>query len=689
MKTKEEILSEVKKFIKIEGKDAIETDTALTEYVFDNCDIFFNDTSRFFCQTRVAEEMYITYKEVLLKRFDIEFEEYNDDICKQLRETNTLDLRFDFGHTSPNWKEVIGLGFYGLKKRAEKYESECTDPEKMRFYSAVVRVYNAAERFIKRVIEKAEAEGRLEIAAGLKSILIAPPSNMFEAMQMLLLYHNMQHFAEETWIRTFGRVDSLLYPFFLKEEKEFATELVRDFIKEINGHNMAENQPFALGGSDKDGNDLINELSYAFIKEYKKLNPPYVKIHILCTKKTPESFLKATLDSIRSGANSICYMGDDVLKQAVIKLGASEEDAVDYHVDGCYEAGAYGELTSPATARISIAKAIELALNDGVDVMTGYKYGLPVLKEAETFEEFYDEFLRQLTNLADLTKKYVGHMESAYPRMHAGLFFSSIHKEYMENGVDVFAGFGAKYNNTSIVAIGLATAVDSLLAIKKIVYEDKMMSLSELGNLMKNNWAGNERLRLTAKNKFKKYGMADKEADSYAADLVKRLAAMINKVPNAKGGVYRLGLHSITVRWVMGASLAATPDGRLAGESTSLNTGASLGADREGITAHIMSVTTIDATDAPNSVTLDLDMHESMVRGENGLNAMYATLKTYLDRGGFSVHYNVLNSEILRAAQKKPEDYPNLQVRVCGWNYLFNNLPKEQQDDYIARFERH
>ena len=138
----------------------------------------------------------------------------------------------------------------------------------------------------------------------------------------------------------------------------------------------------------------------------------------------------------------------------------------------------------------------------------------------------------------------------------------------------------------------------------------------------------------------------------------------------------------------MGSTLAATPDGRLKGESTSLNTGASLGADREGITAHIISVTTIDSSDSPNSVTLDLDMHASMVRGENGLNAMYATLKTYLERGGFSVHYNVLNSETLRAAQKNPELYPNLQVRVCGWNYLFNNLPKEQQDDYITRFER-
>ena len=176
--------------------------------------------------------------------------------------------------------------------------------------------------------------------------------------------------------------------------------------------------------------------------------------------------------------------------------------------------------------------------------------------------------------------------------------------------------------------------------------------------------------------------------DKDAAALVEELARMINGVPNEKRGVYRLGLHSITVRWPMGKNLAATPDGRLQGERTSLNTGASFGADREGTTAHIISVTTLDATHSPNSVTLDLDLHSSAVKGENGLQVMYATLKTYISRGGFSVHYNVLDSETLRAAQKKPEDYPNLQVRVCGWNYLFTKLVKEQQDDYILRAER-
>ena len=214
------------------------------------------------------------------------------------------------------------------------------------------------------------------------------------------------------------------------------------------------------------------------------------------------------------------------------------------------------------------------------------------------------------------------------------------------------------------------------------------MSLGELNELMKNNWQGQELLRLTAKNKFPKYGMGDPEADRYAARIVEYLGSQINGASNARGGTYRLGMYSITWRWEMGAGLAATPDGRLAGETTSLNSGASFGADREGVTAHILSATSVDTTNVPTGFVLDLDLHASAVRGNNGLHAMYATLRTYLENGGFAVHYNVLDAQVLRAAQKKPEDYPNLQVRVCGWNMLFSRLSREQQDEYILRSER-
>ena len=234
MKTNEKILSDLKNFIDIEGNDAILTDSILTEYVLDNSEIYFTDSSRYFCRTTLGGSIYSVYKEVLLKRFAKEFSPYKDEIFDQLIETNTLDMRIDFGHTSPNWKEIVSLGFSGLKKRAEEYEKNCSDPKKLRFYAATANIYRAAERFILRVIEKAAAENRTEIANGLKNLLINPPQNMYETFQLLLLYHNLQHFGESTWIRTFGRVDTLLYPHFLNETKSNATELVKDFIKETD-----------------------------------------------------------------------------------------------------------------------------------------------------------------------------------------------------------------------------------------------------------------------------------------------------------------------------------------------------------------------------------------------------------------------------------------------------------------------
>lgn len=677
------------RFIPIAGEDAMVTDTEMTVYILDNCRIVFTPESYFFCQTELSNDNYYPYFEVIKPRFDREFAPYNTQCFREAMETAAIDMRFDFGHTCPNWQDVIDLGFAGLKSRADRYAAQPrTDPRKQRFYECVARIYAAAERFIRRAAEQARDEGRDRIAAGLENQLVAPPRNLYEAIQLELLYHFLQHFAEETWIRTFGRVDQLLWPFYEKESPETAAALVNAFIREINDHGMSENQPFALGGADKTGHSLINPLSYVFLEEYKKIRPPFVKVHILCADDIPEDFLKSALDGIRSGANSICFMGDAVLQRSVRRLGATEEDARNYHVDGCYECGAYGELTCPVTGRVSIAKAVELALNNGVDVLTGYRTGLPVETQPQTFGEFYREFLRQLARLADCVKGYAAKMEALYPRLHAGLLFSSTYPEYMENGRDVFADFGAKYNNSSICGVGLGTAVDSLMAVKKLVYDDKTLSLAALNDILKNNWAGHEALRLTVKNKFPKYGMGDPAVDAYAADLTKKLAEMINGQPNARGGVYRLGLHSITARWAIGFGLAATPDGRLARESTSLNSGASFGADREGVTAHILSVTTVDAADAPNSVTLDIDLHSSAVKGENGLQALYATLKTYLDKGGFAIHYNILNADVLRAAQKRPEDYPNLQVRVCGWNMLFSRLPKAQQDEYIIRSER-
>jgi formate C-acetyltransferase len=254
----------------------------------------------------------------------------------------------------------------------------------------------------------------------------------------------------------------------------------------------------------------------------------------------------------------------------------------------------------------------------------------------------------------------------------------------VESGKDIYCQSGAKYCNSSVNAFGIATAVDSLLAVKQLVFGGEL-SFGELAEILKNNWSGNEALRLRALKKLPKYGVGNKEADLIAADIFKTLAEYINGRPNVKGGIYRLGTFSINWRWEFGEKTAATPDGRLSGEPVSQNLSPSLGADTAGATALIRSVSSQDMTLTPNGSVLDLDLHSSAVVGEDGLEAMYATLVTYMAQGGFAVHYNVLNADVLRAAMEKPEDYPNLQVRLCGWNVLFSNLSKAEQLEFVKR----
>jgi formate C-acetyltransferase len=187
------------------------------------------------------------------------------------------------------------------------------------------------------------------------------------------------------------------------------------------------------------------------------------------------------------------------------------------------------------------------------------------------------------------------------------------------------------------------------------------------------------------KNKFLKYGVANKEIDEIAKDIVEKLAIVVNGKPNQKGGVYRLGTFSIDNRWAHGAKTAATADGRKKGETLSQNASATFGADKQGATAHLISVANIDATRTPNGTVADIYLHYSAVAGENGLNAMLSSLKTCFDLGGFCVHYNVLNTETLKKAKDNPELYPNLQVRLCGWNVLFNTLSEHEKEEFITR----
>lgn len=665
-------------------RDVLKADCDIAIHLLENCEITVPAANRFMVRVdvrticdEVQKERYYAVKKLVW-----------DPAYADAMEAKLYFGTYDFGHTSACWEDVISLGIFGLRQRIESYREKAgNDPAKLRFFREIARVYDAALRFTKRAADAARKAGRDEMADGLSHLACGAPTSLYEALQTVILYYVLQQYFDGTRLRTLGRLDTLLYPFYEKADKDGVPVMLLDFMHEIDRFHADANMPFALGGTNADGNDLVNKLSYLLLDAYRKAGTHCTKLHLLISKNTPRNIVENGLAAVREGNNSIVFMDDATVITSLENLGEDHADAVNYHVVGCYECGGAGEVTCSCSTRVNLPKALEMALTGGRDLLTGKQIGLANDGVFETFDDFFREYLRQVENACGNAMICTDLCEENYGKMHAAPILSATYVSALEHGGDLYCDYSAKYNNSSVNALGLATATDSLAAIRKLVYEDRTLTLAELTGILRNNWEGQEILRLTVKNKFPKYGTGDKAVDAIAVKTVDHLAAFVNGHPNKKGGVYRLGLFSIDWRWKFGEMTGASADGRLAGETISQNTGASFGADRNGPTAHLLSVASLDGTRTPNGAIVDLDLHASAVRGENGLRAMTATLMTFFALGGFCVHYNVLDTETLKKAKSDPDAYPNLQVRLCGWNVLFSSLSEKEKDEFIARSE--
>lgn len=689
MKTYEELQEYSKQFYDASGiTDVSDWDTDLYVYLLDNISTEVMDTNRFFVATNCEYISHYTHVNRLKPFYNKALDETGFWHSTVLKGAYAFTCYVDFGHTNPEWNNIVNLGFVGLRQRAVDYAAKegITDEQK-KFYNNVIKVYDAALRYMGRAAEAAEAAGKTEMATGIRNLMKDKPQNLFEALQTLIIYYLFQHTVEGTLLRTFWRLDQYLYPFYQKEtDKEYVKQLLDDFMVCLNNMDPeAANMPFALGGLDSEGNSVVNELSYMLLDAYQRAQNHNIKLHLMCSKNTPKDIIKKALDGVRNGNNSVGFFSDETVIKSLLTIGADVEDARNYSIYGCCEAGAYDEMACAGACRINIPKALEVALYRGEDLLTGKMIGIQHERNFETFEDVFAAFECQLLQFCENVRRYSDKLEVLAKRIHFAPFFSSTFDRTMELGGDIYANHTAKYNNTSVLGCGLATAADSLAAIRKLVFEDKTHTMEELIEILRNNWEGHEALRLTVKNKFPKFGQADPRVDELAKRIVKILSDGINNHPNTKGGIYRLGVFSITWRWEMGQKTGATADGRLAHETISQNTSATFGAAKQGTTAHMISVAGIGNELAPDGSVCDLDLHSSAVAGENGLNAMLAALEAYFEMGGFAAYYNVLNQETLKAARENPELYPDLQVRLCGWNELFSSLKDYEKDEYIAR----
>jgi formate C-acetyltransferase len=620
---------------------------------------------------------------------------------------------YDFGHTVPDWNDVLSLGFPGLLRRIQdtrrKKEAEGPLREKNRvFYEASETVYAAALRYVDRLakicLDSAAREPdpvfreRLLLSAqNLRAIASHEPQTLYQALQTAYIYHILQEEVEGERLRSLGGLDRLYEVFYRNDlqggryTREELKTLLRYFFQKFHAltGDQLFGEPVYIGGTLPDGSCAVSDFTELIVETFDELSIANPKFHVRISKNTPRSFIKKICDCIRRGNSSFVFINDECAIPMMQKVGVTLEEAREFVPIGCYEPGIMGrEVACTGNGGFSMPKTVELALHNGIDPLSGERMGAETGDPAsfDTFEKLLEAVKNQQRELIHRGVRDICELEKRYMEMNPSPLFSGTLIECVEQGMDAYAG-GAKYNNSSFYAYGNGTMADELAAIDKLVYENREMTLADLTGILDADWEGHESLRLRTLRDEEKWGNNRDLPDWICAEIAGDCAEAVNSQSNARGGRFKAAMFTIDHHIYWGSKAGASADGRRKGEALSKNLGASLAMDRGGVTALIRSVTRLDHELFPNGSVLDIVLHPTAVAGEDGLEAFTALIESYMTLGGFAVHGNVFDARTLREAQAHPEEYANIQVRVCGWNVYFVNLSRREQDMFILQAE--
>ena len=562
----------------------------------------------------------------------------------------------DVSHIAPDWKSVLTLGLPGLLERVE--QSEDSD-----FARAGQLVCRGAIQLARRLGKASDNQALLAVAE-------RKPETLQEAFQLTYFFHELLE-SGMAIIRSMGRFDRDFYPFY--QHDLAAGILTRESAKELLKHYWmrfyAKHQGKMYGKNFCFGPE-INELSYIGIEAYREMKVVDPKLSIFLKKDTPEEFLRLYVSAIREGETGIVTLNYDMITASMLKAGRDPEDVADVLPIGCYEPAIMGKEVSSSGATHFYFPCVLLQ----------------TIKKHDTFscfDDFLQAFLDDLTRTAEEMAYKQSRCEKIWPEINPVPLLSITFADCVKSGKDITSG-GAKYNTTGCVASYIADCVDSLAAIREIVFRRKLCSFSELKQILASNWEGYRKLNWIAKTQCPKWGNNDPEADDLALQVIRHTARVLGNLPNGRGGRFSPSIYGQRVV-EQGREIGALPSGRYAGEPMSKNMDAVIGMDRNGVTALMESVLKIDMTDWPSGTCLDLMLHPTSVRGEAGLQGMISLIRTFISMGGSGLQFNIFDADTLRDAQKNPEKYENLQVRVCGWNVRFNDLSREAQETFIRQ----
>ncbi|MBR6771919.1 MAG: hypothetical protein IKM29_00850 [Clostridia bacterium] len=630
--------------------------------------------------------------------------ERSRSICGSFGDTTFWTNR---DHFAPAWSRLLDGGIRGIIDDIEVSEKKFSEePEKLLFLSACRTVMTAFSEMVSEYAEETEklfcktGEPQLAAAAeALRRVSFDAPRTFREALQIIWLAY-IAFCLEERYAMAFGRLDMFLEPFYDRDiangslTKEFAVELVASaFVKMgektclFGGDEVAN---IAIGGVRRDGSGGVCELSYVILDAVEKCNIPGPNLSARLYEGIPDEFVDECLKVIGTGLGYPALMNDRVNIPALQRYGYSEEDCRDYCMVGCIENFIQGRQPAWSDGRYNSPKYIELALNGGKCMLTGVSLG-PKTKPAEeigSMEEFLSVLRTQMEyGAAEYVSRFKNENERYSLTNYTQPFLSCFCEDCIGRGLDIRSG-GAIYPSVhGAVAMGIGTFADSLAAIERVVFKDKLVTLACLRDALAADFEGYGELRaelLAAP----KYGNDDDFADKYAVMFVKLHDEIFAPYRTYDGGYFYIAIASNVQNIPAGKEIAATPDGRRAKAPVSDAASPMRGMDRSGPTATMLSVSKPDYTLVACGTVLNQKYPPEMFSSAENIARLRALITAYFRKGGQEVQINSVSREVLEQAMISPEEWQNLVVRVSGFSAFYTKLDKSVQEDILKRTEQ-
>ena len=675
------------------------------------------------------------------------------------------------GHVTVKYWEVLETGFEGIMEKAQKELDGCSVGDgnyarKSHFLEAVIlsckAVIDYAGRYAKLAQEMAaqtsdpvRKQELFVIAENCSRVPAKGAQNFYEACQSFWFVQQLLQVESSGHSISPGRFDQYMYPYYKKDmeagtiTREFAQELMDCIWVKLNDLNKCRDaasaegfagyslfQNLIAGGQNKEGEDVTNDLSIMCIQASMHVHLPAPSLSVRVWNGSPHEFLIKAAELTRTGIGLPAYYNDEVIIPALQNRGLSLEDAREYNIIGCVEPQKAGKTEGwHDAAFFNMCRPLELVFSNGMD--KGEMVGIPTgdVTQMKTFDEFFDAYKKQMEYCISLLVNADNAIDVAHAERCPLPFLSCMIDDCLKEGKSVQEG-GAVYNFTGPQGFGIANMADGLFAIRKLVYEDKKVSMKELKEALAWNYdkgldaqsagdmtemimkamqkAGRNVDASTAEGLLKtfmgmkpgeqktqrfkeihdmidevpKFGNDIPEVDYFAREVAYTYSKPLQKYNNPRGGKFQAGLYPVSANVPLGGQTGATPDGRYAHTPVADGVSPSAGKDVKGPTAAATSVSRLDHFIVSNGTLLNQKFHPSALSGREGLEKFVALIRGYFDQKGMHMQFNVVDRQTLLDAQEHPEKYKHLVVRVAGYSALFTTLSRSLQDDIIRRTEQ-